>query len=88
MADYRVIVKPSADKELRRLPPEIQRHVVAVLRELAANPRPSGVVKMQGDYNLWRVRVGQYRVVYEIHDARILILVLRIGHRKDVYRGF
>lgn len=55
------------------------------MRAMAANPRPSGVVKMQGADNLWRIRVGDYRVVYEIHDARVLILVLNIGHRKDIY---
>ena len=86
MKRYRIIVRPSADKELRRLPLQVQRRIVAVLEELAVNPRPAGVVKMQGDDNLWRVRLGLYRIVYEIHDAQILVLVLRIAHRKDVYR--
>jgi mRNA interferase RelE/StbE len=86
VVEYRVIVKPSADKELRRLPLDVQRRIVSVMRALATNPRPPGVVKMQGGDNLWRIRLGLYRIIYEIHDERILILVLRIAHRKDVYR--
>ncbi len=86
MADYRVIVRPSADMALRRLPRETQQRLVSAMRGLATNPRPLGVGKMQGGGNLWRIRVGDYRIVYEIHDARVLILVLAIGHRKDIYR--
>ena len=85
MAIYRVIVKPSADKALQRLPADVQRRIVAVLKELAITPRPHGVVKMKGADHLWRVRTGVYRIVYEIHDAQIVILVLRIGHRREVY---
>ena len=71
---------------LRRLPRETQQRLVSAMRGLATNPRPLGVGKMQGGGNLWRIRVGDYRIVYEIHDARVLILVLAIGHRKDIYR--
>ena len=53
---------------------------------LAHDPRPTGVVKLAGDENLWRIRIGNYRVVYEIHDDRLMVLVLRVAHRKDVYR--
>ena len=88
MADYRIIVKPSADKALQRLPMEVQRRIVAKLAELATEPRPTNVVKLTGDENLWRIRVGQYRVVYEINDGEILVYVLAIGHRREVYRGF
>ena len=68
------------------MPRETQRRLVAAMRDLATEPRPPSVVKMQGDPNLWRIRVGDYRIVYEIHDGRVLILVLKIGHRKDIYR--
>jgi mRNA interferase RelE/StbE len=54
---------------------------------LIQNPRPPGVLKMSGADNLWRIRIGDYRVVYEIHDERLIVLVLRVAHRKDVYRG-
>ena len=88
MADYRVIVKPSADKALRKLPLKAQSRLVAAMRALAANPRPVGVVKMHGAGSQWRIRVGDYRLVYEIHDREITLYVLAIGHRREVYRGF
>ncbi len=53
---------------------------------LAVNPRPKGVKKLSGLDDLYRIRVGDYRIVYQIHDDRLIVLVVRIGHRKDVYR--
>lgn len=53
---------------------------------LADDPRPTGVVKLAGDDNLWRIRIGNYRVVYEIYDDQLIVLVLRVAHRKDIYR--
>ena len=84
---YRIELKPSAAKALARLPVERQKRIVRAVETLAGDPRPHGVVKMAGDDNLWRVRVGDFRIVYEIHDEVLLVLVLRIGHRGDVYRG-
>jgi len=84
---YEIYFKRAADRELRRLPEDAQRRIVAEIEQLAFEPRPHGVVKPAGDDNLWRIRVGLYRVVYEIHDREIEVLVLRIGHRKDIYRG-
>ena len=83
---YAISFKPSADRELRRLPVNVQKRIVRAVELLADDPRPAGVVKMAGDDNLWRIRVGTYRIVYEIHDNRLVVLVLRVGHRKDVYR--
>jgi mRNA interferase RelE/StbE len=83
---YKVIFKPSADKALSKLPVDVQRRIVAAVEALAVEPRPPGVVKMAGDDNLWRVRVGEYRIVYEIHDGQLIVLVLRVAHRRDVYR--
>ena len=83
---YKVVFKPSADKALSKLPVDIQRRIVAAVDGLAMEPRPAGVVKMAGDDNLWRVRVGEYRIVYEIHDGLLIVLVLRVAHRRDVYR--
>lgn len=87
MAGYAIYFKPSADKQLAKLPQDVQRRIVAAVDDLANDPRPAGVVKIAGDDNLWRIRVGDYRVVYEIHDDRLLVLVIRVAHRKDVYRG-
>ncbi|MGA2622181.1 MAG: type II toxin-antitoxin system RelE/ParE family toxin [Thermoguttaceae bacterium] len=87
MTPYEVFFKPSADRQLQKLPPDIQRRIVSELAAVALNPRPPGVVKMGGYENLWRIRIGNYRVLYEIHDDHLIVLVLRIAHRKDAYRG-
>lgn len=86
MTKYKVLFKRSADRALKKLPQDVQRRIAGEAALLANNPRPAGVVKMAGDENLWRIRIGDYRVVYEIHDDRLIILVLRVAHRKDVYR--
>lgn len=86
MRKYTVHFKPSADRQLQRLPLSVQKRVVGEVSALAENPRPAGVVKLVGDDNLWRIRIGDYRVVYEIHDNRLIVLVLRVAQRKDVYR--
>jgi mRNA interferase RelE/StbE len=84
MRKYRVFFKSSADRALRKLPHEVQRRIVGEVAMLAHDPRPAGTVKLAGGDNLWRIRVGNYRVVYEIHDDRLVVLVLRVAHRKDV----
>jgi len=86
MAGYKVFFKPSADRQLQKLSAAVQRRIVAEVAALALNPRPAGVVKLAGDENLWRIRIGDYRVVYEIHDERLVVAVLRVAHRGDVYR--
>ena len=83
---YRIELKPSAAKSLARLPVDLQKRIVRAVETLAGDPRPHGVVKMAGDDNLWRVRVGDFRIVYEIHADVLLVLVLRIGHRREVSR--
>ncbi len=82
-----VYFKPSADKQLAKLPRDVQRRIVAAVDALAGDPRPQGVAKIAGDDNLWRIRTGDYRVAYEIHDDRLVVLVLRVAHRGDLYRG-
>ncbi len=86
MAEYKVSFKPSADRELRKLPAEVQRRIVGKVAALASNPRPAGVVKLAGDDNLWRIRIGDYRVICEVHGDCLVVLVLRVANRKDVYR--
>lgn len=83
---YEIIIKPTAEKSLNRVPWPAGRRIADALEELRNNPRPDGCVKLAGDENLWRIRVGDYRLVYEIHEKRLLVLVVRIGHRKDIYR--
>jgi mRNA interferase RelE/StbE len=83
---YELIIKPTAEKSLDKLPRPARQRIVDAMKDLRNNPRPSGVVKLAGDENLWRIRIGNYRVVYEIHDDRLIVLVLRVAHRRDVYR--
>ncbi len=87
MKRYAVQLKPSADRALRKLPVDVQRRIVRALDGLATGPRPDGVVKLTGDEILWRIRVGDCRVVYAIHGKRLTLLVLRVAHRRDVNRG-
>lgn len=83
---YQVKLKSSAEKSLESLPAVVQHRIVLALRSLETNPRPHGSIKMAGSDNLWRIRVGDYRVVYEIQDDVLIVLVIRIGHRRDIYR--
>ncbi len=85
MASYRVIFKSSADKSLRKLPENVQVRIAAATEELAKNPRPPGCQKLKGEDNLGRIRVGDYRVVYSIKDDVLIVLVVRVANRKDVY---
>ncbi len=84
---YEIIIKPAAEKSLDKIPKSSRSRLADALEKLRDNPRPPGVIKMSGVENLWRIRIGDYRVVYEIHDDRLIVLVLRVAHRKDVYRG-
>jgi mRNA interferase RelE/StbE len=84
---YRIEVTPAAVRQLRRLDPSARRRIQAAVEILAQKPRPSGAKKLVGGDGEWRVRTGDYRIVYEIHDDVLLVLVLVVGHRRDIYRG-
>ena len=86
MADYRVVFTRSARKELEDLPPTTANRVIAMAERLAAEPRPVGARKLRGAADLWRVRAGDYRLVFAINDAEHLVDVRVVRHRKDVYR--
>jgi mRNA interferase RelE/StbE len=85
VGDYSVQVKPSARKELEALPDNVLARVVQRLESLCHAPRPTGCKKLKGYKDQWRVRVGDWRVVYIIDDAAKLISVTRIAHRREVY---
>jgi mRNA interferase RelE/StbE len=87
MPDYTVTLARSAAKELDALQAGIAERVFHAIEKLAGNPRPSGVVKLQGFKNLWRVRVGEYRVVFSLDEQKRVVDVAHVRHRKDVYRG-
>ena len=79
---YRIEVAPGAIRQLRKLEPSARRRVQAAIELLADQPRPSGAKKLVGGNGEWRVRTGDYRVVYEVRDDVLLVLVVAIGHRR------
>lgn len=85
MAKYAVDTKPSARRELEKLSNSLIARLVPKIEGLAADPRPTDCRKLRGYKDLWRIRVGNYRVVYIIDDDRKMVSVTRIAHRKDVY---
>ena len=85
MASYRLLIKPSAAKELEALPPKDRRKITTRIEGLAREPRPHGCEKLSG-LEQYRVRQGDYRVVYSIDDEIHAVLVVKVGHRRDVYR--
>jgi mRNA interferase RelE/StbE len=83
---YQVNLTPSATRQLKKSPKAIQPLIWQILEALAEEPRPSGVVKMAGEASTYRVRLGDYRIVYEVQDEVLCILVIKVGHRREVYK--
>lgn len=83
---YRIEVAPSAARQLRKFDHSARRRVQAAVELLASDPRPPGATKIVGGEGEWRVRTGDYRIVYEIRDQVLLVLVLAVGHRGDSCR--
>ena len=82
---YRIEIAPAAQRQLRKLDPAARRRVQAAIELLAEQPRPSGAKKLTGGEGEWRVRTGDYRIIYEIHDQVLVLLVVTIGHRREIY---
>lgn len=85
MARFEIRIKRSVVKDLLRLPKAANRRIVKRIESLADDPRPAGCEKRAGRES-WRIRQGSYRIVYTIDDGRVVVEVVRVGHRKDVYR--
>ncbi|MGQ0602878.1 MAG: type II toxin-antitoxin system RelE family toxin [Anaerolineales bacterium] len=83
---YVVVLTPAAEREHRKLPREVREQISPALLALEDTPRPHGSTKLSGSENRWRIRVGDYRVVYGIDDTAQRVRVLRIAHRREVYR--
>jgi len=83
---YRVTLAPAAARELRKHDPQVRRRLQAALDLLAVEPRPPAATRLVGGSGEWRVRTGDYRIIYEIKDDELLVLVLQVGHRREVYR--
>jgi mRNA interferase RelE/StbE len=85
MTQYRIELRPAAVKALRKIEPSDRKRIQGVIRLLAEDPRPPGARALQGRPGL-RVRVGNYRIIYTIDDGVLLVVVVTIGHRRDVYQ--
>lgn len=83
---YRIELSPAAVRQLRKLDNNARRRIQAAIELLADQPRPAGAKKLVGGDGEWRVRTGDYRIVYEIRDDVLLVLVLAVGHRREIYR--
>ena len=83
---YEVLLEGNAQRDLKKLPIEIFHRLTSEIGELANNPRPRGCRKIVGSQSDWRIRIGQYRIIYEIDDPARIIRVMRVRHRKEVYR--
>ena len=84
-AGYRVIIRPPAEKEFRFLPKVEQERVARRVELLSGNPRPPGCKKL-GEPGIFRVRQGDYRIIYQVDDAQRLVQILRVAHRREAYR--
>lgn len=85
---YNILYKKSVDKDLRRLPTKHRAAIVKKIEALASDPRPAGVVKLRGSDDLFRMRHTEYRIVYRLNDNELIIIIIKIGHRRDIYRAF
>ena len=86
MGKFRVELNRSAEKSLRRIPKKILPKILAALSGLAFDPFPDGCRNLSGEINTFRIRISNYRIIYEVLEKIVLVKVLKIGHRKDVYR--
>src|SRR5687767_647217 len=88
MAIYRILFRPSARRDLAKLPPPMKVRIGRAIEGPAQQPRPAGALPLSGSASpTWRIRVGDYRILYEIHNDRLVVLVVAAGHRREVYRG-
>jgi len=83
---YSVLITNTAEKQLKKFPGDVQRKISAIIISLSIEPRPYGSKKLSGSSSTHRVRTGNYRIIYDIYDKEIIVSVLKIGHRKDIYK--
>ncbi len=83
--NYELLIEKAAQRALQRVPQPDRDRVIEAIRTLSDEPRPPGAKKLKGR-EAWRIRIGDYRVIYEINDGRRQLLVVTIGHRRDIYR--
>jgi mRNA interferase RelE/StbE len=83
---YTILLAPPAERQLKAFAPPIQKRLVKRLKTLRDNPRPYGLKELAGEENLYRIREGDYRIIYRIEDKKLIVLVVKIGDRKEIYR--
>lgn len=83
---YRVEFTKSAEKAFDRLDPASRKRIAVEITRLGENPRHPGIIKLESEHDLYRVRVGSYRIVFSIEDDKLIVLVVKIGHRREIYR--
>lgn len=85
---YKVVFEKKYVKDLKHIHPGYHKAIMETALSLGNNPKPDGYIKLKGAENLFRVRVGPYRIIYTIQDDKLIVLILEIGDRKDVYKGY
>lgn len=83
---YEIALATAATRQLRKFDAQVRRRIQAAIELLATEPRPPAATRLVGGAGEWRVRTGDYRIVYEIEDERLLVLVLSVGHRREIYQ--
>lgn len=85
---WQIEIDRKALKSLKKIPEPYKSAIIETLDRLSDDPRPEGCKKLKGANDLWRIRVNNYRIIYQVKESKFYILVIRIAHRSDVYRGF
>jgi mRNA interferase RelE/StbE len=83
---YKLLYKQSVEKDLRKIPKVIRTAIVRKIKTLATSPHPASSVKLQGSKDLYRMRHADYRIIYQIYNKTVTILIVKVGHRKEIYR--
>ncbi len=83
---YRIVISPAAQRQIKKLELQVQKQVIRYLRVLATDTRPSGIKKLSGRKEIYRIRTGDYRILYQIRDNELVVLVLKVGHRREIYK--
>lgn len=86
MANYKIELSESVLKSLKRIPKKEVSKIIEKIQILGINPFPEGCRKLKDLHGVYRVRQGKYRIIYEVHENRLIVIVLKIGHRKDIYK--
>jgi len=82
---YQVVILPAAQRQLRKLASAIQKNLIVLIESLSEQPRPLGCKKLKGRQSQYRVRSGDYRIIYSVEDTSLIVRVIKVGHRRDVY---